>query len=233
MQTGKTLIPQPFYIGGDPLLLFEVAGDFHSYVYNFPIHGQADSLLGHPLADLDVVTQGIFDSIEVQRANMRRPQYLERVRPDEGRFANEARALMHYTSEHCVVDGPAPAHKLFWFRRRRADLSREDFQRAWREHYAPAMAALAAAWAPAASAPAARFVLNETLPAHEHRHGDDPRYFDVIDELGVPTPGSWRPGPPAAALASIRALEAQWLEPGRTLSLVTERVWSIPPGNRS
>ena len=42
----------------------EVAGDFHSYVYNFPLAGQADSILGHPLADLDVVTQGIFDSVE-------------------------------------------------------------------------------------------------------------------------------------------------------------------------
>ena len=212
----------------------EVAADFHSYVYNFPVQGQADPLLGHPLADLDVVTQGVFDSIEAQRANMRLPAYLERVRPDEGRFANEGRALMHYTSEHCVHEGPTSLHKVFWFRRRRQGLARDAFQRAWRDHYAPRMAELATTWGAAT-----RFVLNETMPAKEHRHGDDPRYFDVIDELGLPPPGSaprtggaaWPASPSPAALANIRALEAEWLETGRTLALVTELVVSIPPGS--
>jgi hypothetical protein len=223
----------------------EVAADIRHYHYNFPVAGAADSALLHPLADhLDIVTQGWFDSVAAQRANMRHAHYLQVVRPDEGRFADETNALMHYTSEHLASEhvasehvagehvasgrgagdrGPPP-YKVFWFRRRRSTLSRATFQRAWRERYAPALAAAARA-----GGLPGRCVLNEVLAEQEHPDGANPRYYDVIDELGLPSPGALANlRSDESRLAALRALEAELLEPGRTRALLTETVVNIP-----
>jgi len=213
----------------------EVAADIRHYHYNFPVAGAADSALLHPLADhLDIVTQGWFDSVAAQRANMRHARYLQVVRPDEGRFADEGNALMHYTSEHVASEhvasghgagdrGPPP-YKVFWFRRRRSTLSRAAFQGAWREQYAPALAAAARA-----GGLPGRCVLNEVLAEQEHPDGANPRYYDVIDELGLPSPGALANlRSDESRLSALRALEAELLEPGRTRALLTETVVNIP-----
>ena len=94
----------------------EVARDILHYHYNFPVMGTADSAFGHPRADhLDIVTQGWFKSREAQLANMAEPKYLEIVRPDEGRFANEGGAVMHYTTESVLVPGEISEFKVFYF----------------------------------------------------------------------------------------------------------------------
>jgi hypothetical protein len=203
----------------------EVAADIRHYHYNFPVAGAADTALLHPLAShLDIVTQGWFDSVAAQRANMQHPRYMQVLRPDEGRFADEANALMHYTQEHLVADGEPLPFKAFWFRRRRAGLAREEFQALWRGRHAPALAAAARA-----GGLAGRCVLNEVLPEHEHPHGADPRYYDTIDELCLPSPAALaRLRTDAACLAELRAAEAELLEPGRTLAFVAETVVNIP-----
>jgi hypothetical protein len=108
----------------------EVAADIRHYHYNFPVPGATDAAFGHPLADhLDIVTEASFDSVEAQKANMRWPRYLEIVRPDEHRFADGERALMHYTREILVLRGDRTLCRVFYFRRRRPGLSRVEFQR--------------------------------------------------------------------------------------------------------
>mgnify|MGYP001089485963 CR=1 FL=1 len=110
----------------------EVAADIHHYHYNFPIPGALDTVTGHPLAtSLDIVTEAWFDSVEAQKANMRLPRYLEIVRPDEHRFADGERAVMHYTREVPLLDGQPTALKIFYLRRRRPGLSRVEFQEHW------------------------------------------------------------------------------------------------------
>jgi EthD domain len=202
----------------------EVARSIHHYHYNFPILGAADTAFNHPSASqLDIVTQGWFDSREAQLAGMAEPKYLAIVRPDEGRFANEVEAVMHYTVEVAIVAGATTAIKVFYFRRRRADLSRQQFQAAWRTRFADALAS-SSGFAAAASS----YVQNHALSEAEHPDGTDPKFFDVIDELRLrgASPAALRED--AAALAKIQSLEAELCEPSRTLSLVTETVMSIP-----
>ena len=204
----------------------EVAADLHAYHYNFPVAGARDPLLGHPLADtLDIVTQGWFDSVAAQRANMRHPRYLQVIRPDEGRFADEARAVMHYMTERRLGEFPSPAApppaKLLYFRRRRAGLTRAAFQEAWLAEAGPALAAAAAG--------SLGYQQNHAVAESEHPDGGDPRYYDVIDEIALTSPAA------AAALGAdrtasdrLRDIESRLLEPGRTRVLLTETVVSLP-----
>ena len=200
----------------------EVAADIRHYHYNFPLAGTADLAFGHPLAlQLDIVTQGWFDSVAAQLANMRHPRYLSVVRPDEGRFADETSALMHYTSETRVLDGPLPRYKVFYFRRRRPGLSRAEFQDAWRQRVAPAMAL--------AVDGAQGYVQNHTTSESDHPDGANPKYFDVIDEIGLASPSALAKfGSNTGAVARMNALETELLETGRTRALITETVVNIP-----
>ena len=82
-----------------------VAQDIRHYHYNFPAPGAVDTAFGHPLADhLDICTEASFDSVQAQKDNMKRPGYMEILRPDEHRFAGEG-AVMHYTKEWPVLRG--------------------------------------------------------------------------------------------------------------------------------
>ena len=200
----------------------EVAADIRHYHYNFPLAGAADLAFGHPLADqLDIVTQGWFDSVAAQLANMRHPRYLAIVRPDEGRFADESRAVMHYMTETRILDAPRPAYKALYFRRRRADLTRAAFQDAWRQRFAPAMAAIAGG--------AQGYVQNHAASEAEHPDGANLKYFDVIDEIGLADPAALAHlGADAAAVARLRSLEAELLDTTRTRALVTETIVNIP-----
>jgi len=203
----------------------EVAADIRHYHYNFPVPGATDVALGHPLAHtLDIVTQGWFDSVAAQRANMQHPRYMQVLRPDEGRFADEANALMHYTQEHVVTEAGTPPYKAFWFRRRKAGMARPAFQQAWRERFSPALAAAARA-----AGLQGRCVLNEVLAEEEHPRGADARYYDVIDELGLPSPAALAQlGADPSCVAALRALEQDLLEPGRTRAFIAETVVNIP-----
>ena len=200
----------------------EVAADIRHYHYNFPLAGAVDLAFGHPLAEhLDILTQGWFDSVAAQRANMRHPRYLSVVRPDEGRFADESGALMHYMSESIVVGGPPPRYKAFYCRRRRAGLSRAEFQNTWRRRFAPALAEVACS--------AQGYVLNDTTSESDHADGANPRYFDVIDEIGLADPAQLATlGADTAAVAHLRALESELLDTARTRALVTETIVNIP-----
>jgi hypothetical protein len=111
-----------------------VAQDIRHYHYNFPLPGAIDTAFGHPLADyLDIVTEASFDSVEAQKQNMGRPSYMEIVRPDEHRFADGERAVMHYTTEWPVLRGERTLDRAFYFRRRALGLSRDEFQQRWLE----------------------------------------------------------------------------------------------------
>jgi hypothetical protein len=203
----------------------EVAAGIRHYHYNFPVFDLHDEAFRHPRADhLDIVTEAWFDSRLAQHRNMSGPEYLAIVRPDEGRFANETGAVMHYTHEIEITAGDLQSDKLFIFRRRRPDLSRAEFQSRWRAAFTEIVAE-SALWPRAVS----RCVQNHTLPEDLHPEGADPRFFDVIDELFLTARGGADLLAQDAPLqAELRALEAELLDTSRTLSLVTETVCNIP-----
>lgn len=162
----------------------EVARAIRRYHYNFPIHAAADTAFHHPSAShLNIVTQGWFDSRDAQLENMREPRYLEIVRPDEARFADTSKAVMHYTAEHSIVDGSATGVKVFYFRRRRADLSRAEFQAQWKARAPDALCSN-----PAFERSVSKYLQNHTLPEPDHPDGAADKFFDVIDELFISAP---------------------------------------------
>jgi hypothetical protein len=202
----------------------EVAKDIRHYHYNFPISGTTDEAFDHPIAShLDIVTQGWFDSREAQLANMAEPRYLEIVRPDEHRFAGRG-AVMHYTHEARVLPGEASKRKIFYFRRRRADLSREDFQRAWKTRFFEAFTDN-----PVFGDVASRYVQNHTLTEAEHPDGHATKFFDVIDEVFLREPSSLAHlRSNVESFKEVRRLESELLEPAFTRALLTETVFNIP-----
>ena len=203
----------------------EVAADLRAYHYNFPVAAPVPTPFGHPLADtLDIVTQGWFDSVAAQRANMRHPRYLSIIRPDEGRFADESRAVMHYMVERPLGPAPTPAQpaprKLLVFRRRRTGLSREEFQRAWHGLAGPLLAQCVAG--------SLGCLQNHTVAEQEHPQGADPKYYDVIDEIALADTSVIAGFGAGPAGRELRRLEQEWLDPARTRVLVTETVVSLP-----
>lgn len=88
------------------------------------------------------VTEAWFESVEAQKQNMRWPRYMEILRPDEHRFADGERAVMHYTREMIVADGARNTVRVFYFRRRRPGLTRGEFQERWLEGMAEALAGI-------------------------------------------------------------------------------------------
>ena len=203
----------------------EVAADIRHYHYNFPVSGATDTAFGHPLAShLDIVTEAYFDSVEAQKANMRWPRYLEIVRPDEHRFADGERAVMHYTNEIPVLRGDRTLNRVFYFRRRRPGLSRVEFQQLWLD-------GMRDIFRDGAGRPAgvAGFVQNHTVSEAEHPDGDDPKYFDVIDEFFLDGPGNLAAlGSDPALLSSVSVLEGSLLDTSRTPAFVGETVLNIP-----
>jgi hypothetical protein len=202
----------------------EVAADIRHYHYNFPVAGTADVAFGHPLADhLDIVTEAYFDSVEAQKANMRIPRYLEIVRPDEHRFADGERAIMHYTKEVPVLRGERTLCRVFYFRRRGSGLSRAEFQQQWlagmRELFTEERR----------PAGVAGYIQNHTVDESEHPDGDDPKYYDVIDEFFLDAPGDLAElGCDDTRATALRALEATLLELPRTRAFIGETVINIP-----
>ena len=63
-----------------------------------------------------------------------------------------------------------------------------------------------------------------------HPRGDDPKYYDVIDELWLSDAADFAVLAPGAAGAhgAVAEVEAELLAPGRTLAHVAEFVASIP-----
>jgi hypothetical protein len=203
----------------------EVASAIRHYHYNFPIDGAEDVAFGHPLAShLDIVTQGWFDSREAQLENMAQPRYLEIIRPDEHRFADGQRAVMHYTTEIPVVGDEATGTKVFYFRRRRAGLSRDEFQRAWRTEFADTLVSNNAF-----GGAVARYVQNHAMGESRHPDGTSTKFYDVIDELSIRSAGALGLlANDARAIAATQAMEHRLLDRERTLALVTETVVNIP-----
>jgi hypothetical protein len=203
----------------------EVAADIRHYHYNFPIPGLTDAAFGHPLAShLDIVTEAWFDSVEAQRRNMELPRYLEIVRPDEHRFADGERAVMHYMREVPVLGGEGSLVKAFYFRRRRPGLSRVEFQKRW-------LAGCHEALDREGRRPAGvvGYVQNHAASEAEHADGDDAKYFDVIDELFLADAGRLAVladhGP---SLTAMRRLEQELLDPAATRAFIAETVVNIP-----
>jgi hypothetical protein len=203
----------------------EVAADIRHYHYNFPIPGLTDAAFGHPLAShLDIVTEAWFDSVEAQRQNMELPRYLEIVRPDEHRFADGERAVMHYMREVPVLRGEGSLVKAFYFRRRRPGLSRTEFQKRWSAHFGQALAGN-----PGCGLALAGYVQNHAVSEAEHPGGLDSKYFDVIDELFLTDVERLTVladhGP---SLAAMRRLEQELLDCAATRAFIAETVVSIP-----
>ena len=202
----------------------EVAADIRHYHYNFPIFGVNDAAFGHPLAaHLDILTEGWFDSRAAHKRNMAHPRYMEIVRPDEGKFADEKNAIMHYMHEVEITPGLATNIKIFYFRRRRPNLSRAEFQTLWRAGVTEAVGE-SAVWPSIAS----RYIQNHALSEADTPHGTAEKFFDVVDEIFLHEPngiaGLTQDG---AAMAALRGLEQQLTETTRTLALVTEMVPNI------
>ncbi len=202
----------------------EVAAGIRRYHYNFPIFGVEDRVFGHPHAGFfDIFTQAWFDSMQAHRDNQKHPRYMAVIRPDEEVMADNSRALFHFTTEHEVIPGPRGAFKLFYTRRRKANLSRAEFQTAWLERMT---AAFAASTAPAAAIQ--RYVQNHTLPEGEIPDDPEGRYFDVIDEFALGHVGDWaRLNADPALIAAVRGMESDLLEPGRAQSYFAETMVNI------
>lgn len=203
----------------------EVAADIFHYHYNFPVRGAEDPLFGHPVAThLDIVTQGWFASREAQLQNMARPRYLQIIRPDEGRFANEAGALMHYTREALVLDGAPSLAKVFYFRRRHPSLGRAAFQAEWLGRFP---AALGLSRTPVAGV--SRYVQNQVLPESDHPDGQSDKFFDVIDEFHLDPHRSPSDSILVNELVSrVSACERELLDTSRTLAFVAYTIHNIP-----
>lgn len=199
----------------------EVAADIRHYHYNFPVPGAADQAFGHPLADLDIVTQGFFDSREAQLQNMRHARFKTVLRPDESNFADTQRALMHYTDEHGVIAGEKTACKLFYLRRRAKGLSREAFQTAW-ESLFPSLLERSPL-----RAITTRYVQNHVQAEHHHPDGANDRFYDVIDEFWLRSTEALAQLQ-SAVHSEMRSLEAELLEPQRTRAFIATLVANIP-----
>jgi hypothetical protein len=173
---------------------------------------------------LDIVTEAWFDSVEAQKQNMKLPRYLEIVRPDEHRFADGGRAVMHYAREVPVLDGERSLVKAFYFRRRRPGLSRIEFQERWLDRFGQALAGN-----PGCGLALAGYVQNHVVGEAEHPDGADPKYFDVIDELFLTDVERLAVlGDHGASLAAVRRLEEELLDPAATRAFIAETVVSIP-----
>ena len=200
----------------------EVAADIRHYHYNFPVLGARDPVFGLPLAELDIITQGFFDSREAQLQNMQHPRFKTMLRPDEANFADTGRALMHYTDEHVVQAGEKTSSKLFYLRRRAVGLSREVFQKRWRDEAGPLL------WSALQGAGATRYVQNHVQAEQHHPDGESPRYFDAIDEFwlaGSPSPANHKA---SSALVALAGLESALLAPSRSRAFVATMVANIP-----
>jgi hypothetical protein len=202
----------------------EVARAIRRYHYNFPVIGAADLAFNHAIAShLDIVTQGWFDSREAQLQNMAEPRYLAEIRPDEHRFANGAAAVMHYTREVTILAGAPTTMKVFYFRRRRPQYSRQSFQQAWRTRFAEALQSH-----PDFTGVVSRYIQNHTLAEADHPQGHASKYFDVIDELSIANAASLAAlRADDRTLAAVSALESELLEPGYVRALITETVINI------
>ncbi len=200
----------------------EVAADIRHYHYNFPIIDAADPF-GHRLADLDVLTQGYFDSRQAQLENMRHPRFLEFLRPDEANFADTARAMMHYTDEHEVIAGPKTATKIFYLRRRSPSLSRDEFQTLWHTEFPALLRAN-----PALTHAISRYVQNHVQAEEFHPNGSDRKFYDVIDEMWVTDLDALQAVCSPETLRAIGTLETRLVDSDRTRAYVATMVESIP-----
>ena len=205
----------------------EVADEIRHYHYNFPVAGAVDSAFGHPLADLDIITQGYFDSREAQLANMKHPRFKTVLRPDEKNFADTDRALMHYTDEHEVLTtasaGPVTSpYRLFHLRRRAKGISRAEFQHRWGENVPAAVLPVLE------EAGVARYVQNQVQAEEHHPDGQNERFYDVIDEMWLPSLSVLSTLAESGVAEQMRTVEAGLLAPGRTLAFVAELVVNIP-----
>jgi hypothetical protein len=200
-----------------------VAQDIRHYHYNFPVPGAVDTAFGHPLADhLDICTEATFDSVQAQRDNMRRPGYMEIVRPDEHRFAGEG-AVMHYTKEWPVLRGERTLNRVFYYRRRAPGLSRVEFQQRWLE----GMRAIFTE----DSRPAgiAGYIQNHTVAEAEYEDGEDTKYFDLIDEFFLEEPAALAGlAADSAIREAVRRLEESLLDATCTRAFIGETVLNIP-----
>ena len=155
---------------------------------------------------------------------MRIPRYLEIVRPDEHRFADGERAVMHYTQEVPVVEGERTTVRVFYFRRRRSGLSRVEFQRLWLDGMRAVFES--GSWLPAG---VTAYVQNHTVSEADHPIGDDPKYFDVIDEFFLTGLDQLRLlGAKETPRGAIRQLESELTDTSACRGFVAETVLNIP-----
>ena len=200
----------------------EVAAEIRHYHYNFPLPGATDTSFGHPRADLDVITQGFFDSREAQLANMRHQRFKEVLRPDESNFADTSRALMHYTDEHEVVGGESTSTKVFYLRRRKPGLTREEFQSQWLAEFPRLLPSLPL------NDIITRYVQNHVQAEDHHPDGVSDRFYDIIDEFWLSTPTALDTISPGIGASAVAGLEAELLDVGRTRAHIATMYPSIP-----
>jgi hypothetical protein len=210
-----------------------VAQDIRHYHYNFPILEATDTAFGHPLADhLDIVTEAWFDSVQAQKDNMRRPGYMEIVRPDEHRFADGERAVLHYTREIPVIDGERTTFRAFYLRRRSASggggqgrdaVTRGKFQEYWLDGVRRGLKQY-----DRLPAGVTAYVQNHTVNEADHPDGDDPKYFDLIDQFFLKNQGALSLLAGSGLATIMTALEDSLVDTTRTRAFMAETVLNIP-----
>lgn len=203
----------------------EVAAAIRHYHYNFPVPDGIDAAFGHPLASqLDIVTQGWFGSREAQLKNMAEPRYLSIIRPDESRFADTGRALMHYTREAVITEGLPTLSKVFYFRRRHPSLTREAFQARWLARFPQALQGHLTL-----ASGVVRYVQNQVLSEAEHPNGTHTKFFDVIDEFFVGAPQQLSAiAQDRDTLQRVQQVECELLDTSRTRAFISQTVYNIP-----
>jgi hypothetical protein len=157
---------------------------------------------------------------------------MEILRPDEHRFADGERAVMHYTQETPVIDGKRTTFRVFYFRRRsvsgsdgpgRGRLTRREFQEFWLDgvrrglgHDSPLPVEVTA------------YVQNHTVNEADHPDGDDPKYFDVIDQFFLKDPEALSSLAGSRLATVMTALEDSLVDTTRTRAFIGETVLNIP-----
>ena len=167
--------------------------------------------------DYDGVAEAWFDDTNAMRALADAPTYLA-VREDEAAFIEPSSMGTLLVDEVTIADGAVPedAVKFIAFLNRRKRLGYAAFQKHWRERHGPI----------AARVPGIRRYVQCHVRPGIYESGREPVY-DGIPISWFDDTGALRISGASAELATTRADEAHFLEPGR-LPFVIARELEIP-----
>ncbi|MDQ8757437.1 EthD domain-containing protein [Sphingosinicella sp. LHD-64] len=141
-----------------------------------------DGSVSGPRNDIAGVSELWFSDWARYGAAFSHPRYLERIRPDEARFADLSSVLVAFATEQVVFKKCAtPVYKLFLYREKSIGLAHGECTRLW-DAYGRAAAA-----DPRVAGLADAYIRNNSVPPHENPF-PLARVFDCIDEFWLRRP---------------------------------------------